>query len=239
MLTSYSKIFLKKGREKSFQLRHHWIFSGAIEKSEGELIDGMPAHICNSKGQIIGLAHYGEKSIAARVLSFSPEQSEQDVIKRSLNKALKHRKSLQLPDSSNNTYRLVHSEGDLLPGLTVDIYKNTIVLQPHSNGMYRLRNEIADMLKELADTSCILLREGRARSADKLAARIIWGTDPTNIITENGIQFEVDLFKGQKTGFFIDQRINRKILGSCSENKSILNLFCYSGGFSLYALVTT
>lgn len=238
MSSQATKIILKKDREKSCYHLHHWVFSGAVKDIKGSPQEGDLVEVCSYRGDSLGLGHYGEKSIAVRMISFGPpSQDEGEILKKAISSAHSLRNNASFPSSSTNAYRLIHSEGDRVPGLTIDVYNDSVVIQTHSAGMYRLQETICQIIKEiLPKTRCIILREGRSLNSTDSKAKIIFGTEPTEIILENNIPLRVDLLCGQKTGFFIDQRDNRNILGDFAKSKRILNLFSYSGGFSMYAL---
>jgi len=232
------KIILEKGREKSCLQLHHWVFSGAIKETKGSPKEGDLVEVCSYRGDSLGLGHFGEKSIAVRMISFSNATiNERDMLSSAINTAYNLRINASIPSAATNAYRLVHSEGDRIPGLTIDVYDDTVVIQAHSAAMYRLQEALCDIIKEIIPkTRCIILREGRSLNSANSKSQIIYGNEPSEVILENDIPLRVDLICGQKTGFFIDQRENRNFLGSIAKDKRILNLFSYSGGFSIYAL---
>ncbi|MGL5937250.1 MAG: class I SAM-dependent rRNA methyltransferase [Phocaeicola sp.] len=239
---SYKKVYLKPGKEESLKRFHPWIFSGAISRIEGEPEEGEIVDVFTSKKEFIACGHYQVGSIAVRVLTFKQEVVDQPFWKRKLEVAYDLRRSLGLAENPNNdTYRLVHGEGDNLPGLIVDIYGHTAVMQAHSIGMHMCRMDIADALANLvpdviqhiyykSETTLPFKAELGAENG------FIKGGSSANVAVENGLKFHVDWLKGQKTGFFVDQRENRDLLERYSKGKSVLNMFCYTGGFSFYAM---
>ena len=233
-------ISLLKGRESSLIRRHPWIFSGAIAKHSinKDIEDGDVVWVHSSSGALLCVGHYSDKgSIAVRILSFDAADIDSTFWKNQLSNAIRYRSSFGLPSESTNAYRLIHGEGDNLPGLIIDIYDTIAVVQCHSTGMYRQADTIATALHTvLPDLESIYLR-ARDTLGDKEAAdRFLVGNVQSIKILENGIPFYVDVVKGQKTGFFLDQRDNRALVGTFANGKSVLNCFSYTGGFSMYAL---
>ena len=242
MTKSYPIVYLKKGKEESLKRFHPWVFSGAIASGTGSLNEGDVVRVCTASGAFIAVGHYQIGSIAVRVLSFKDIVIDEEFWKSRLHSALEVRLALDVVDNpTNNTYRLVHGEGDNLPGLIVDCYGETAVMQAHSVGMHCERNAIAKALVEVLDGR---IKNVYYKSDTTLPFKadlnqengfLIGGeTDCTTL--ENGLTFKVDWLKGQKTGFFIDQRENRSLLEQYSKNRSVLNMFCYTGGFSVYAM---
>ena len=235
------EIILKKGKEESIGRRHPWVFSGAISKTPSTIKEGEWVKVLASDGSILGCGHYQIGSITVRLLTFGEEEVSEDLYARRLLSAYNLRKNLGLIRKDNNSYRLVHGEGDFLPGLVVDIYGDTAVMQAHSPGMHLERNAIADALVNLPEAS---IRNVYYKSETTLPfmAKLdpqngyIIGRYDGNIAIENGLQFNIDWLKGQKTGFFLDQRDNRSLLEKYARGKDVLNMFCYTGGFSVYAL---
>lgn len=239
---SYKKVYLKPGKEESLKRFHPWIFSGAISRIEGEPEEGEIVDVYTSKKEFIACGHYQVGSIAVRVLTFKQRDIDHDFWKRRLEVAYDLRRSLNLAENPNNdTYRLVHGEGDSLPGLIIDVYGQTAVMQAHSIGMHMCRMDIANALAELvpeviqhiyykSETTLPYKAEVGAENG------FIKGGSSANVAVENGLKFHVDWLKGQKTGFFVDQRENRDLLQRYSKGKSVLNMFCYTGGFSFYAM---
>ena len=237
----YKEIRLKRGKEESLRRFHPWVFSGAILKIDEGVGEGDVVRVLANSGDFIAVGHYQEGSIAVRVLSFSDVQIDDEFWHSRLSSALKMRQAIGIADNpDNNTYRLVHGEGDNLPGLIIDVYGQTAVMQAHSIGMHLCRKEIARALNEVMN--------GRVKhiyyksettlpfmTADDMNGFLVGGSDD-NIATENGLKFRVDWLKGQKTGFFVDQRENRSLLEHYARGKRVLNMFCYTGGFSFYAM---
>ena len=239
---SYKKVYLKSGKEESLKRFHPWVFSGAIAKVEGEPEEGEIVDVYTSKKEFIACGHFQIGSIAVRVLTFRQEEICFNFWKRRLEVALDLRRSLGLVDNpENNTYRLVHGEGDNLPGLIIDVYGQTAVMQAHSVGMHVYRQVIADALSEVMGN---IVKHIYYKSETTLPFKadlgpengFIKGGSPENVALENGLKFHVDWLKGQKTGFFVDQRENRHLLERYSKGRNVLNMFCYTGGFSFYAM---
>ena len=239
---TYKKVYLKAGKEESLKRFHPWVFSGAIAKVEGEPEEGEVVDVYTSKKEFIACGHFQIGSIAVRVLTFRQEEINRDFWKRRLAVALDLRRSLNLVDNpENNTYRLVHGEGDNLPGLIIDVYGKTAVMQAHSAGMHVDRMEIAEALSEVMGD---IVKHIYYKSETTLPFKadlgpengFIKGGSPENVALENGLKFHVDWLKGQKTGFFVDQRENRHLLERYSKGRNVLNMFCYTGGFSFYAM---
>ena len=238
----YKKIYLKKGKEESLKRFHPWIFSGAIQRTEGDIEEGEVVRVITAGGDFIAVGHYQIGSIAVRVLSFSDVDIDNEFWKSRLLSAYNMRRSVGIVDNpQNNTYRLVHGEGDNIPGLVIDIYGNTAVMQAHSVGIHQQRMAIASCLVEIAGG---LIKNVYYKSETTLPYKaelgqedgfIIGGSDD-NVAMENGLKFHVDWLKGQKTGFFVDQRENRSLLERFAQGKKVLNMFCYTGGISFYAM---
>lgn len=239
---NYKKVFLKSGKEESLKRFHPWIFSGAIHHIEGEPEEGETVKVYTSNKEFIAVGHFQVGSIAVRVLSFRDEPIDDDFWKRKLEIAYSIRKSIGVAgNSQNNTYRLVHGEGDNLPGLVIDIYARTAVMQAHSVGMHVCRMQIAKALGEvmhgIIDNIYYKSETTLPYKADLEAENgFIKGGSTDNIALENGLKFHVDWLKGQKTGFFVDQRENRALLERYAKGRKVLNMFCYTGGFSFYAM---
>lgn len=240
---SYKKVYLKPGKEESLKRFHPWVFSGAIAKVEGEPEEGEVVDVYTSKKEFVACGHFQIGSIAVRVLTFRQEVIDRDFWKRRLEVVKDLRRALGvLGNPNNNTYRLVHGEGDNLPGLIIDVYDHTAVMQAHSAGMHVYRMEIADALSEvMGDVIQHIYYKSETTlpfKADLLATEngFIKGGSPENIAMENGLKFHVDWLKGQKTGFFVDQRENRSLLERYAKGRNVLNMFCYTGGFSFYAM---
>lgn len=240
---SYKKVYLKPGKEESLKRFHPWVFSGAIARVEGEPEEGEVVDVYTSQKEFIACGHFQVGSIAVRVLSFRQETIDHAFWVRRLEVAKDLRRALGLiGNPQNNTYRLVHGEGDNLPGLIIDVYDHTVVMQAHSAGMHVYRMEIADALSEvMGDVIQNIYYKSETTlpfKADLLATEngFIKGGSPENIAMENGLKFHVDWLKGQKTGFFVDQRENRHLLEHYAKGRNVLNMFCYTGGFSFYAM---
>ena len=238
----YRKVYLKKGKEESLKRFHPWIFSGAIQSIEGELEEGEVVRVITASGEFIAVGHYQIGSIAVRVLSFSDVTIDDEFWSSRLRSAFRMRQSIGIVDNPhNNTYRLVHGEGDNIPGLVIDVYGDTAVMQAHSVGIHQQRLAIARCLVEVAGDR---VKNVYYKSETTLPYKadlgqedgfIVGGSDD-NVAMENGLKFHVDWLKGQKTGFFVDQRENRSLLERFSHGKKVLNMFCYTGGFSFYAM---
>ena len=242
--TSYPILRLRRGKEESLDRFHPWVFSGALTEMPGEdsgIEEGDIVRIAASDGRIIGVGHFQIGSIAVRMLDFADSIVDSDFFTSRLAHAYALRRTLGLRRPDNNAFRLVHGEGDFLPGLIVDVYGPTAVLQAHSPGMHFARDIIAHALVELPDAG---IRNVYYKSETTLPYKahldpqndyIVGGFD-TDIATENGLRFHVDWLRGQKTGFFVDQRDNRELLRRYSAGRRVLNMFCYTGGFSVYSL---
>ena len=242
------QIYLRRGKEESLLRRHPWIFSGAIDyikaEEESEIAEGALVEVFDHKGALIARGHYQIGSIAVRVLSFEREEIDQAWWNRRLRVALDVRRTLALTDDPSTTcYRLVHGEGDSLPGLVVDIYGSTAVVQCHSVGMYRSRQQIAGAIRAAYGDRITAIYDKSSQTlpfkADLGAVDgYLWGTSDhaSQVVLENGEKFWVNWEKGQKTGFFLDQRENRELVKRYARGRTVLNTFCYTGGFSVYAL---
>lgn len=237
----YKKIILKRGKEESLKRLHPWVFSGAIDQWDDSIEEGDLVSVYTHDGKFIGNGHFQVGSISVRILSFDSEAIDEEFFSKRLNAAMKMRTALNLLREDNTSFRLVHGEGDFLPGLVVDIYGNTAVVQAHSPGMHFARNAIANALVNMPGS---LVKNVYYKSETTLPYKAqldaqndyIIGEYDTNIAIENGLKFHVDWLKGQKTGFFVDQRENRSLLEKYSQGRNVLNMFCYTGGFSFYAM---
>ena len=251
-MTSYKKITLKRGKEESLKRFHPWVFSGAVAHIDEGIQEGDVVRVVDNSDDFIAVGHYQQGSIAVRVLTFSDVAVDDEFWVSRLRSALQMRQAIGIADNpQNNTYRLVHGEGDHLPGLIIDIYGETAVMQAHSIGMHLMRKEIAYQL--------VVVMEERVKhiyyksettlpfmTTDDMTAKphfdqvlkngFLYGGSDDNIAVENGLKFRVDWLKGQKTGFFVDQRENRLLLEHYAHGKRVLNMFCYTGGFSFYAM---
>lgn len=235
-------IALKPKKEKSLLRFHPWVFSGAIQKMDREPAEGDVVRVVSSRGDFLGVGHYQIGSIAVRILSFKDELIDTHFWMRRINDAYRMRKMLGLVDlPQNNMYRLIHGEGDYLPGLIVDVYDDTAVIQAHSVGMHLVRNVLAEAIVKIAPEVKNVYSKSEMTlpyyaPIEKEDGYLIGKESDTFKAIENGLQFEVDWLKGQKTGFFVDQRENRSLLEKYAKGRSVLNMFCYTGGFSVYAL---
>lgn len=238
----HCKVFLKPKKEESLLRFHPWVFSGAIQSFEGQPEEGDLVEVYGANNRFLGIGHFQIGSIAVRILSFQQQEIDQAFWENRIRVAYELRKTLQLTASAhNNTYRLVHGEGDNLPGLVIDMYAHTAVMQAHSVGMHRARHQIAEALKQiLGDTLQNIYYKSEATLPYKanLGSEdgYLLGSDVEDIALENGLRFCVDWQKGQKTGFFVDQRENRSLLEHYAKDRAVLNMFCYTGGFSFYAM---
>lgn len=238
----YKQIFLKKGKEESLKRFHPWIFSGAIHHMDEGIEEGETVRVITAAGEFIAVGHYQIGSIAVRVLSFEDIEINTDFWCERLQSALDVRIGVGIADSpTNNTYRLVHGEGDYLPGLVIDCYGSTAVMQAHSVGMHVCRNEICQALVQvMGDRIANVYYKSETTLPYKADLHqengFLVGGDASNVAMENGLKFHIDWLRGQKTGFFVDQRENRSLLEQYAKGKSVLNMFCYTGGFSVYAM---
>ena len=238
----YKQIFLKRGKEESLERFHPWIFSGAIHHMDEGIEEGDFVRVISSAGKFIAVGHFQIGSIAVRVLSFRDIVIDGEFWKERLKSALEMRISIGIADNpQNNTYRLVHGEGDNLPGLVIDCYGETAVMQAHSVGMHVCREQICNALVDVMGNR---IKNVYYKSETTLPYKaelnqengFIYGSTDNNVAVEHGLKFHVDWLKGQKTGFFVDQRENRQLLERYAKGKSVLNMFCYTGGFSVYAM---
>ena len=235
-------IYLKRGKEESMKRFHPWVFSGAIRQMDPGIKEGDVVDVISFDGQYIGRGHYQIGSIAVRILTFQDEPIDDNFWKDRLAKALVMRISVGIADNpTNNTYRLVHGEGDHLPGLVIDCYGTTAVMQAHSVGMHEARQTITRALVSVMQDR---IQNVYYKSETTLPYKaelgqengFIHGYTEENVAMENGLKFHVDWLRGQKTGFFVDQRENRSLLEHFARGKKVLNMFCYTGGFSFYAM---
>ncbi len=235
-------IYLRRGKAESLRRFHPWVFSGAIASSDGKLKEGETVRVISNDGEIMGYGHYQIGSIAVRMLTFENEEINDAFWQQRLSEAFSLRSALQLTGREDNTiYRMVHGEGDRLPGLVIDVYGKTAVMQAHSVGMHVCRETIADALIAASNG---LIENVYYKSETTLPFKadlhqengFLRGHDDGNIALENGLKFHIDWLRGQKTGFFVDQRENRSLLEHYAKGRNVLNMFCYTGGFSVYAL---
>ncbi len=242
MNCAYRNLHLRRGKEESLRRFHPWIFSGAVHHTDGEPQEGECVRVVDSEGQFLAVGHWQVGSIAVRVLSFEDEPIDTAFWRDRIRKARDMRMALGLCNrEDNNIYRLVHGEGDNLPGLIVDMYGSTAVMQAHSVGMHVCRMELAEALKDvMGDALTSIYYKSETTLPFKAALGqengFLFGNAEGNVAVENGLSFHIDWLRGQKTGFFIDQRDNRKLVEHYSQGRSVLNMFSYTGGFSVYAL---
>ena len=231
---------LKRGKEDSLLRFHPWVFSGAIQQADAGLSEGDVVRVVRSDGAFMAVGHYQAGSIAVRILSFRDVEIDDQFWYSRLESALGMRIAIGMADNpQNNTYRLVHGEGDLLPGLIIDVYGKTAVMQAHSIGMHLSRIQIAEQLAKVMGTrieNIYYKSETTLPFMDHMENGFLYGGSQENTAVENGLMFYVDWLHGQKTGFFVDQRENRSLLEHYARDKRVLNMFCYTGGFSFYAM---
>lgn len=236
------RVILRRGREESILRFHPWVFSGAIVRSEGEIAEGDIVEVVSAAGGTLGYGHFQVGSIAVRMLSFGENVPGKRFWTEKLSAAYSLRVSAGVVRDDNTAYRLVHGEGDMMPGLIVDIYGKTAVMQAHSAGMFLAREEIAEALRAVYGDKLTAVYDKSSSTAPFKASldlmdQYLYGKrEGEEIVKENGLLFSVDWVHGQKTGFFLDQRDNRELLGKYSSGKRVLNLFCYTGGFSIYSM---
>lgn len=259
------KVILKRGREESLRRFHPWVFSGAIAEIQGNPAEGDLVSVHSSDGGFLACGHYQIGSIAVRILSFDDSALSPDYYENMLSRALQVRVACGLAhlecsegsapvchserseESPTNCYRLVHGEGDNLPGLIIDYYDGVCVLQAHSVGMFRAKKQISEALQKVYGATLKAVYDKSSSTAPyKAGLNLIDGylykqdgfRDDEQVVVENGHKFIVNWTEGQKTGFFLDQRDNRELVGRMSQGRNVLNLFCYTGGFSIYALAS-
>ncbi len=232
-------IILNRGKDESLRRFHPWVVSGAIARMDDNIEEGNLVRVLSHEGETIGVGHYQIGSIAVRMLEFGCDTLPEDFFTTRLAEAYRLRQSLGLMRPDNDCMRLVHGEGDFLPGLVVDLYGPTAVMQAHSPGMHFCRNEVARALSELPGIRSVYYKSDTTlpykAHLDPVNDYLLGNYDGC-IATENGLQFNIDWLRGQKTGFFVDQRDNRALLEHYSRDREVLNMFCYTGGFSVYAM---
>lgn len=239
---SRGKLILRSKKDQAVRRFHPWIFSNAIKSQSGEVNDGEIVEVYSNKEKFLGCGHYQQEgSISIRMLSFFNEEWNEDIIATRIQRAYQTRIKANLLREDNNCFRLIFAEGDRLPGLIADYYAGFVVMQCHSSGMYYMRQNLADEIMKLEGVKGVYCKFASSLTKmyeDVDEPSLLAGEEfPEDLVAvENGIQFMIDWKYGQKTGFFIDQRDNRKLLGELSKGKKVLNTFCYTGGFSLYAL---
>lgn len=236
-------IYLKPKKEESLLRFHPWVFSGAIGRMDGQPVEGDWVRVLDHEGRFLGAGHYQVGSIAVRILSFSDCEADRSWWERRIGRAFRLRQTLGLVrPGENDTFRLVHGEGDQLPGLVVDVYGETAVMQAHSVGMHQERQLIAETVQAVVPGVRHIYYKSESTlpykaPIDPQDGYLIGGpAGGEHLALENGMRFQVDWLRGQKTGFFIDQRDNRSLLEHYAPGRSVLNMFCYTGGFSVYAL---
>lgn len=241
-MANYHSVYLKKGKDESLKRRHPWVFSGALSRVDEGIVEGDIVKVVSCEGEILGVGHFQLGSIAVRMLAFEDVEIDDSFWNSRLAQALNMRASIGLMENKQgNTYRLVHGEGDQLPGLVIDCYGDTAVIQAHSVGMHESRMAISNSLMQLKGLN---IKNVYYKSETTLPYKagvetengFLVGDNADDVAVENGLRFHIDWLRGQKTGFFIDQRDNRQLLESYAKGKNVLNMFCYTGGFSVYAL---
>lgn len=238
----YKTIVLKRGKAESLRRFHPWVFSGAIQTLPDDLREGEIVRVEDASSQFLAVGHYQIGSIAIRILSFEDVVVDDAFWDERLSEALMLRRALNLLRADNNIFRLVHGEGDRLPGLIVDIYGETAVMQAHSVGMHYARHQIAQSLQRILGKSVMQVYYKSETTLpykanlEELDGPLLGNVSNNNVAVENDLRFHIDWLRGQKTGFFIDQRENRLLLQHYSNKRYVLNMFCYTGGFSVYAL---
>ncbi len=237
-----TKVVLKSGKDDAVLRQHPWVFSGAIKKVYGPTQEGDIVEVYNNKDRFLGIGHWGDGSIAVRIFSFVQIDIDTNFWKQKIQSAYNMRVSLNLINNTNtNVYRLVFAEGDGLPGLVIDVYNKTAVIQAHSVGMYLIKDDVSKALQEIygdkIDTIYVKSKESLPKNIPfEVENHFLVGDKESDVVLENGNKFKINWVKGQKTGFFIDQRYNRELIGQYSKGKRVLNTYCYTGGFSIYAL---
>ena len=237
---TYPILHIRKGKEQSLMRRHPWVFSGAIETSTESLKDGDLVCLMTRKDQFLGIGHFQHATISVRILSFEYEEIDQVFFDRKIKQAVDSRINIGLLSKQNTIFRVCHGEGDELPGLVIDYYNGVAVIQCHSIGMYFSIDMISNALKNAFGKKLTAIysksTDTLPKRTDVIDAYLFGSCETPHVALENGVKYNIDWITGQKTGFFIDQRVNRRILGEYSKGKKVLNTFCYSGGFSLQAL---
>lgn len=242
MPLDYTKIVLKSGKDQSLKRFHPWVFSGAIKKIYGNVAEGDLVAVYSNKDEFLGLGHYQIGSIAVRIISFKEVTPDYKFWKEKIESAWRLRQSLGFGNNEEtNVFRLIHAEGDGMPGLIVDFYNGTAVMQMHSIGMYFIREELVKALHEVLGEKLKAVYDKSAKTLPFKADiepkdGLLFGESAENEVLEYGLKFKVDWETGQKTGFFIDQRENRLLVQQYAKNRDVLNVFCYTGGFSFYAM---
>lgn len=242
MPDNFTKIVLKSGKDQSLRRFHPWVFSGAIKKTYGPLNEGDLVTVHANNDEFLGIGHYQIGSIAVRIVSFKNIIPDYDFWKSKIESAWNLRKSLGFANNEEtNVFRLIHAEGDGMPGLIADYYNGTVVIQMHSIGMYQIREELVKVMQEVLGDKLTAVYDKSAKTLPFKADiqpedGYLFGENGAPEVTEYGLKFKVDWEEGQKTGFFIDQRENRMLVQQYSKGRDVLNMFCYTGGFSFYAM---
>ncbi len=236
----YSAVHLHKGKEISIQRQHPWIFSGAIQKKDADLADGDLVEIFSSTNKFLGTGYYANGSIAIRIISFTQQTIDLNFWTEKIQNAYNYRSQLAILNEDTNVYRLFFGEGDGASGLILDYYAGHVVFQAHSIGIYKQKEVIVKAIESVLKTDLKSIYDKSTETLPKQFQHeakngFLLGSAETVIVSENKVAFEIDFINGQKTGFFVDQRDNRALLQRYSKNKTVLNTFCYSGGFSIYA----
>jgi len=240
-MDSYQQLFLKSGKEKSLLRKHPWVFSGALQKEIKQIEEGSIVKITDSKGEYVATGYVQHGSIAVRILSFEDEIIDQEFWTKTIEKSWLFRQSLGFPNTKTNCFRLFHGEGDGVSGLIIDYYNGTAVIQCHTSGILAQLDNIVEALKLVLKKNLKAIynksKETMHGAINGLENGLLFGTLEQDIVKENGVSFHVDWKNGQKTGFFLDQRDNRALLGRYAKGKDVLNTFSYTGGFSVYAMM--
>ncbi len=242
MPENFTKIVLKSGKDQSLKRFHPWVFSGAIKKTYGPLHEGDLVTVYSNHDEFLGIGHYQVGSIAVRIVSFKEIVPDYNFWKTKIENAWQLRKSLGYTENQEtNVFRIIHAEGDGMPGLIVDFYNGTAVMQMHSIGMYLIREELVNALKEVIGSKLIAVYNKSSKTLPFKADiqpedGYLFGEKTEPEVLEYNLKFKVDWEDGQKTGFFIDQRENRFLVQEYAQHRDVLNMFCYTGGFSFYAL---
>ncbi len=235
-------VMLKSGKNEAVERQHPWIFSGAVKKVYGNPQEGDIVEVQSNKEEFLGIGHWQDGSISVRIFDFVEQDIDDDYWIRKIKNAFNHRKSLGLVGNpETNVYRLIYAEGDYMPGLVIDIYNKTAVIQSHSIGMHFLRHKIKDAIISVYENMIEAVYYKCEDSLPKTTKfekhdEFLHGDKEEDVVTENGLKFIVNWVTGQKTGFFIDQRYNRELVKKYSKGRKVLNTYCYTGGFSIYAL---
>ncbi|MBN1820103.1 MAG: class I SAM-dependent rRNA methyltransferase [Prolixibacteraceae bacterium] len=241
-MENIASVILKSGKDQSVKRFHPWVFSGAIKKITGSVNEGDIVSVYSNKDEFLGLGHYQVGSIAVRIFSFEEKIPDQAFWKEKIKRAIEIRKNIGLINNiETNTFRLVNAEGDGMPGMIIDFYNGVAVTQMHSIGMYKIKDQIVEALKESLGDLLVAIYDKSSKTipykSDIIAEdKFLWGKSAPVEVLEYGLKFNVDWEQGQKTGFFIDQRENRRLVQEYSKGRDVLNMFCYTGGFSFFAL---